>query len=81
MSDILRDAEAAMAQRRKQSLKKQDEVTIFNNCKKKYNEGKVLLENLLKKQEKLNSEISHLQQKQADRKKFLEETYQRLQKN
>jgi hypothetical protein len=60
---------------------KQTEKTIFDNCKKKYIEGKKILETLELKKKKLEDEISHLQQKQADRKKFLDETAQRHKKN
>jgi predicted nuclease with TOPRIM domain len=60
---------------------KQSEKVIFNNCKKKYQETKKHLEILIKKKEKLEDEISHLQQKQADRKKFLSEVQKRHQSN
>jgi predicted metal-dependent RNase len=65
------------AARKKKEISKQSEATIYNNCKKKYQETNKLLEQLAVKKKKIEDEISHLQQKQADRKKFLEEVYQR----
>lgn len=72
---------ADLDQLRKKSSSKQTERTIFENCKKKYAETKVLLESLEQKKKKLEDEISHLQQKQLDRKKFIDETVQRHKKS
>jgi len=72
---------ADLAQLRRKSNKKQTERTIFENCKKKYVQTKVLLESLEQKRKKLEDEISHLQQKQLDREKFMNETIQRHKKS
>lgn len=59
----------------------QSETEIYNNCCRKYEETKVHLQELLKKKEKLELEIEHLQQKQLDRKNFITEVQQRHQKS
>jgi predicted nuclease with TOPRIM domain len=65
----------------KKQKKRQTEVEIYNQCKKKYEQTKVHLAELEVKKKKLEDEISHLQQKQSDRERFLTETYQHHQKN
>lgn len=60
---------------------KQTEGTIYNNCVKKYKDSQDHLKLLMEKKLKIESEISHLEQKQADRKKFLDEVRSRHQQN
>lgn len=60
---------------------KQTEKQIFENCKKKYLDTQKRIEELKVKKEKIESEISHLQQKQVDRKKFLDDTIERHKKS
>jgi predicted transcriptional regulator len=79
--DYLREADQAVADHRKKSSKKQTEVEIFNHCKEKFLRTNDHIKELEEKKRNLEEEISHLQQKQIDRKKFLEEVTQRYQKN
>lgn len=60
---------------------KQTEKTIFDNCVKKYRETQAHIEELKVKVQKIEDEIAHLQQKQLDRKKFIDDTVARHQKN
>jgi hypothetical protein len=79
--DMISEAEQAVAAQRKKVQKKQTEVEIYNSCKEKYLRTKDHIIELEEKKKKLEDEISHLQQKQIDRKKFLDEVRQRHQKN
>lgn len=60
---------------------KQTEKSIFENCKKKYLDTQKRIEELKVKVQKIEDEITHLQQKQLDRKKFLDDTIARHKKN